>query len=258
MIQSTRNWLKRNRRNFAIGAGVLGTAYLAGQYALGKFTEARQRMSEDRIAKENLRRRFEQNQEDCTFTVLAILPTATEKILDAIPVEQVLEELQRQKAERLSRSVGPSEIASSAPPSVVDTTEDGGSESVQTESYVHASQVALEGEGSVVSTEAGAEPSGDREKTKASKKTKAQLWNEMKISCMSLHSHSTDTMADSSSDNPRLHPPVHARPPHAPDTDPAQPPWPPQLPGLRRLARRASHRRLVVTYQPREQRRRQL
>ncbi|KZM19367.1 peroxin, variant 2 [Ascochyta rabiei] len=181
MLQSTRNWLRRNRTNFAIGAGVLGTAYLAGQYALGKFSEARQRMSEDRIARENLRRRFEQNQEDCTFTVLAILPTATEKILDAIPVEQVLEELQRQKAERLSRSVGPSEIASSAPPSVVGMAEDGGSESAQTESYVHASQVALDGEGSTASTEGGAE-TGAREKGKASKKSKAQLWNEMKIS----------------------------------------------------------------------------
>ncbi|KAL1608801.1 peroxin [Nothophoma quercina] len=185
MIQSTRSWLRRNRTNFAIGAGVLSTAYLAGQYALGKFSEARQRMSEERIAKENLRRRFEQNQEDCTFTVLAILPTATEKILDAIPVEQVLEELQRQKAERLSRSVGPSEIASTAPPSVVDTTEDGSkSESVQTESYVHASQVALEGEGSTVSGETGtsAEAAGGIEKGKTSKKSKAQLWNEMKIS----------------------------------------------------------------------------
>jgi peroxin-3 len=191
MIQSTRNWLRRNRTNFAIGAGVLGTAYLAGQYALGKFGEARQRMSDERIAKENLRRRFEQNQEDCTFTVLAILPTATEKILDAIPVEQVLEELQRQKAERLSRSVGPSEIASSAPPSVADTTEDDGrSSSAQTESYVHASQVALDGEGSVVSTEGGAESTASKEKVKASKKSKAQLWNEMKISCPFPSNHS--------------------------------------------------------------------
>ncbi|KAF3049395.1 peroxin [Didymella keratinophila] len=182
MIQSTRNWLRRNRTNFAIGAGVLGTAYLAGQYALGKFSEARQRMSEERIAKENLRRRFEQNQEDCTFTVLAILPTATEKILDAIPVEQVLEELQRQKAERLARSVGPSEIASSAPPSVVDTTEDGTRSSVQDlESYVHASQVALE-EGSTVSGETSTDAAGEKETVKASKKSKAQLWNEMKIS----------------------------------------------------------------------------
>ncbi|KAF1933584.1 peroxisomal membrane protein [Didymella exigua CBS 183.55] len=182
MIQSTRNWLRRNRANFAIGAGVVGTAYLAGQYALGKFSEARQRMSEERIAKENLRRRFEQNQEDCTFTVLAILPTATEKVLDAIPVEQVLEELQRQKAERLARSVGPSEIASSAPPSVADATEDGTRSSVHdSESYVHASQVALD-EASAVSGEAGTEAAaGERATAKASRKSKAQLWNEMKI-----------------------------------------------------------------------------
>ncbi|KAF1915625.1 Peroxin-3 [Ampelomyces quisqualis] len=168
MLQSTRRWLRRNRTNFAIGAGVLGAGYMAGQYVLGKLSEARQRMSDERIAKENLRRRFEQNQEDCTFTVLAILPTATDNILAAIPVEQVLEELQRQKAERLSRSVGPSEIGTSAPPSVADTTEDDAhSASMQADSFIHASQVATE------------EPA--EEETK-SKKSKAQLWSEMKIS----------------------------------------------------------------------------
>jgi hypothetical protein len=52
MIQGTRRWLRRNRTNFAIGAGVLGAGYLAGQYVLGKLGEARQRMSDDRIAKE--------------------------------------------------------------------------------------------------------------------------------------------------------------------------------------------------------------
>lgn len=136
----------------------------------------------------SLRRRFEQNQEDCTFTVLAILPTATENILDAIPVEQVLEELQKQKAERLARSVGPSEIASSAPPSVADTAEDDTkSSSFQSEGYVHASQIAGEGESTTGSTEGGAD-SGERR----SKKSKAQLWNEMKISCAySLHWHRT-------------------------------------------------------------------
>jgi len=52
MIQTTRQWLRRNRTNFAIGAGVLGAGYMAGQYVLGKLSEARQRMGEDRIAKE--------------------------------------------------------------------------------------------------------------------------------------------------------------------------------------------------------------
>jgi peroxin-3 len=103
------------------------------------------------------------------------LPTATENILNAIPVEQVLEELQRQKAQRLARSVGPSEIGTSAPPSVADTADDDArSSSLQTDGYVHASQVALEGE-TPTEGEAGVE--------KKSKKTKAQLWNEMKISC---------------------------------------------------------------------------
>jgi len=52
MIAATRRWFRRNRTNLAIGAGVIGVGYVAGQYVLGKISEARQRMSEDRIAKE--------------------------------------------------------------------------------------------------------------------------------------------------------------------------------------------------------------
>lgn len=52
MIDSTRKWLRKNRANFAVGIGVLGAGYLAGQYVLSKVTETRQRMNEDRIAKE--------------------------------------------------------------------------------------------------------------------------------------------------------------------------------------------------------------
>ena len=133
----------------------------------------------------SLRRRFQQNQEDCTFTVLAILPTATENILNALPVEQVLEELQRQKAERLARSVGPSEIASSAPPSIAETTEDDArSSSIQTESFVHASQVVAEANSTApdpAEVAPGTPVANSSEKK--SKKSKAQLWNEMKISC---------------------------------------------------------------------------
>ena len=95
----------------------------------------------------------------------------------------MLEELQKQKAERLSRSVGPSEIASSAPPSVADTTEDDArSSSLQTDSFVHASQVVTEGDSATGSVEGVTEASGE----KKSKKSKAQLWNEMKISCTYL------------------------------------------------------------------------
>ena len=52
MISATRRWLRRNRTGFAVGFGVIGVGYVAGQYLLSKITEARERMAGDRIAKE--------------------------------------------------------------------------------------------------------------------------------------------------------------------------------------------------------------
>ena len=187
MISATRNWLRRNRTNFAIGFGVLGVGYVAGQYVLSKITEARERMTSDRIAKEkyvklsrgdfvlalsfsSLRRRFQQNQEDCTFTVLALLPTATDNVIDALPVETITHDLQQKKAERLGRGGGTPSEMSSGPPSVTD--EDGKSlASFQSESYVHASQMAASSSGN-----------GDYGVQKPPK-TKVQLWSDLKISC---------------------------------------------------------------------------
>ncbi|KAH8702565.1 putative peroxisomal membrane protein [Talaromyces proteolyticus] len=170
MIGATKRWFRRNRKSLAIGAGVVGVGYLAGQYVLSKISEARERMSSDRIAKENLRRRFEQNQADCTFTVLALLPTATENIIEALPVEDLTSELQKKRAERLAKLSGSdvlgSEPSSSTAPSVTD--EDGRSlSSFQADSYVHASQMA----GSVTDTD-----------TQRPARSKTELWNEVKIS----------------------------------------------------------------------------
>lgn len=52
MIEATRRWFRRNRTNLLIGAGVLGAGYLVVQYVSGKVQEARQRMREERVAKE--------------------------------------------------------------------------------------------------------------------------------------------------------------------------------------------------------------
>ncbi|KAI3150202.1 hypothetical protein CBS147325_2866 [Penicillium roqueforti] len=168
MIGATRRWFQRNRKGLAIGAGVIGAGYLAGQYLLSKISEARERMSSDRIARENLRRRFEQNQTDCTYTVLALLPTAAENIIDALPVEELTKELQQKRAERLAR-LNAGEAAgsdlSSVSPSLPD--EDRRSlSSFQSEGYVHASQA-----GDALNSDAQPRP----------KRNKTQLWNEVKI-----------------------------------------------------------------------------
>jgi len=52
MIGATRRWFQRNRKRLAIGFGVVGAGYLVGQYVLSKISDARERMSSERIARE--------------------------------------------------------------------------------------------------------------------------------------------------------------------------------------------------------------
>ncbi|KAL4800960.1 Peroxin-3-domain-containing protein [Aspergillus venezuelensis] len=167
MISATRRWFRRNRKALAIGTGVIGVGYLAGQYVLGKISEARERMSSDRIARENLRRRFEQNQTDCTYTVLALLPTAAEDILEALPVEELTKELQKKRAERLARlNAGEGTATGSDISSVAPSLPEDDRKSFSSESFLRTSQLGestLEGDAS--------QP----------KRNKTQLWNEVKI-----------------------------------------------------------------------------
>ncbi|TFB05414.1 Peroxisomal biogenesis factor 3 [Trichoderma ghanense] len=118
MLSSARRWVHRNRTPIAIGLGVVGAGYAVTQYVMSKINDARERMSSDRIAKENLRRRFEQNQEDCTFTVLALLPTATGNIVTALNTEQITYEIQQIKSSARSLKG----IQTTSPPSIADTT----------------------------------------------------------------------------------------------------------------------------------------
>lgn len=88
----------------------------------------------------------------------------TENIIDALPVEQLTQELQQKKAERLARVTGegaPSELSST--PSSIRDGDTASLSSFQTGSFVHTGQLA-----------------GDST-TLRPRKTKAQLWNEIKI-----------------------------------------------------------------------------
>lgn len=52
MLASARRWLRNNRTPIAVGVGVVGAGYFAAQYVLSKISDARERMSSERIAKE--------------------------------------------------------------------------------------------------------------------------------------------------------------------------------------------------------------
>lgn len=134
----------------------------------------------------SLRRRFQQNQEDCTFTVLALLPTATDNIMAELETERITFTLQEQKAAKLARGgeeAHPSDMGS-APPSVTD--DDGRSAmSMQSsaESGVHVSQERLP----PTSAPEGAKQDGGLKveaQTQKTKRSKLQLWNDLKISAI--------------------------------------------------------------------------
>ncbi|KAG6118274.1 hypothetical protein E4U13_000351 [Claviceps humidiphila] len=193
MFSSARRWLRNNRTSIACGVGIIGTGYIAAQYVLNKIVDARERMSSDRIAQENLRRRFEQNQEDCTFTVLALLPTATSNVLSEMKTEQITYEIQQIKGSaRGAKQHGVSESTTLSPPSIADTslTEEDGksmatSASLQSESGVHASQIAVPTPLVAAGSDAQQQPDAAVPATpKVSRKTKRQLWDDLTISAI--------------------------------------------------------------------------
>ena len=108
--------------------------------------------------------------------MLALLPTATDNILAELETERITFELQQQKAAKLARNGEghPSELGS-APPSVTD--DDGKSmRSMQSESGIHASQM------NVTSAPALDGPQDGGVQSQRARKSKLQLWNDLKIS----------------------------------------------------------------------------
>jgi len=190
----------------------------------------------------SLRRRFEQNQEDCTFTVLALLPTAMDNILAELQTERITFELQQQKAAKLARNgePHPSELGS-GPPSVTD--DDGRSmASLQSESGIHASQMGIP-----PASLAGEGPQDGGQQAQKARKTKLQLWNDLKISCRCIISVLRRHTNILSSNLTSFYLNIYAGPTHPPYKDTTQSLGSTQLPVKRGIP---GHRRDgTVNYQ---------
>ncbi|KAJ3213116.1 peroxin [Dinochytrium kinnereticum] len=86
-----------NRRRFAIVGGVAGGCYVLYKYAEFKWKELEAAREMERTAKANVKLRFEQNQKDCTFTILRLLPTLGLQLNPALDVESITAWLQQAK-----------------------------------------------------------------------------------------------------------------------------------------------------------------
>lgn len=142
-------------------------------------------MSGDRRAKEYLKRRFEQNQEDCSVTVLELLPQAVDAIMKDLPVERITTELEKKKATKLARSgsitnsvIGDPSFAGDSPSPSPAPRNDDDNQSLQSfasESFVMGGYSVEGGEGPSSSGRGSMRSRG------GGGKSRTQLWNEIKI-----------------------------------------------------------------------------
>ncbi|KAI0942833.1 hypothetical protein AcV7_002135 [Taiwanofungus camphoratus] len=94
MLNAVVNYFHERRRGVTRIAGYIGGAYLLGHYVAERLEDVRTRVIQDRVARDNLKRRFEQNQQDVSFTVMALLPSLGKHIIEGMDVEGVTYELQ--------------------------------------------------------------------------------------------------------------------------------------------------------------------
>ncbi|KAI9142582.1 Peroxin-3 [Paraphysoderma sedebokerense] len=97
MLTSIQATFRRHQRKLYWVGAITGGAWLLGKFAKAKFIELQEQAVLDRNAKENIKRRFEQNQQDCSFTVLALLPTVGDQIFTELNVEKLTAILQHKK-----------------------------------------------------------------------------------------------------------------------------------------------------------------
>ncbi|KAH9171791.1 Peroxin-3 [Lactarius sanguifluus] len=94
MLNSVTNYVYERRKRLARTAGVVGGLYVVGRYAMGRITDMGDRVREERLARENIRKRFRQNVQDTSFTIMTYLPLLSKHILDEMDVETLTAELQ--------------------------------------------------------------------------------------------------------------------------------------------------------------------
>ena len=160
------NFAKRHRRKLAVAAGVGAAVYWAVGYVGSKLRELQEQLLLDRLTREDLERRFEQNQKDATFTTMALFPTVSTQVLDEYDVEEtrrMLQELRHGDAQGdTASSLGSSQMGSSQ----------------MSASQMSASQTSDQLTGSQITDPGTSQALGGSFVTPPSK---AELWRQIKI-----------------------------------------------------------------------------
>ncbi|KAK4046523.1 peroxin [Microbotryomycetes sp. JL221] len=92
-------FVNNRRKTFSWIAGTVGGAYVLSKWTIKKIGEVAENNRKQTIDRDNLTRRFHLNQQDCQFTVSALLSTVSTQILTSMDVEACSAQLARAAAE---------------------------------------------------------------------------------------------------------------------------------------------------------------
>ncbi|TFK31913.1 Peroxin-3-domain-containing protein [Crucibulum laeve] len=105
MLESVKTYIYDRRNGLSKTAGVVGGLYVAKRYISDRLEEVKDKMEQERSARDNLKRRFRQTHDDVSFTVLALLPTLADQVLEEMDVEQLTRELQSRAKRPVQKNV---------------------------------------------------------------------------------------------------------------------------------------------------------
>ncbi|KAK7005924.1 Peroxin-3 [Favolaschia claudopus] len=103
----------RARINLPKTLGVAAAVYLVRDYVSNRLEDVKEQMEQERVAKDNLKRRFSQTQSDISYTIHMLIPALSEQVLREMDVDSITQELQAHSRARQAGSSLSASIASS-------------------------------------------------------------------------------------------------------------------------------------------------
>lgn len=99
IFSSLSQFFNRNKRRILITSAVSVSVYLLiNELIIKKFKNYQQSLRQELLFKQQIKQRFIQTQQDCYYTILALLPVLAAPIIDYLPVELITQALRLKKS----------------------------------------------------------------------------------------------------------------------------------------------------------------
>lgn len=109
IFSSLASFVRRHKKKLILTASVsISVYYLVNEFVIKKFRNFQNSLKQEILFKQQIRQRFIQTQQDCYYTILALLPVLSTPIIEYLPVELITQAL------RLKKQLGNNPIESNS------------------------------------------------------------------------------------------------------------------------------------------------